>query len=156
KEAIPLWQAAGEAALARVALQDGLSYLERGLALAEALPVSADRDRLELSLRGPLHTARLRWHGWAASDVHANAAAILRLAHDGGTRQTVLIGLFATWISTITQGRVAEALTWAQQLAAEGEKTGDADQQILGERASTSSHFYLGDLQEALKHGQRV
>ncbi len=57
-EAIPLWRKAGESALARVALQEAVAHLQKGLAIVERLPPSAERDGLELSLREPLHTAR--------------------------------------------------------------------------------------------------
>ena len=48
--------------------------------IVDRLPPSAERDNLELSLREPLHSARLRWRGWAAPEVGVNATAILWLA----------------------------------------------------------------------------
>lgn len=154
--AIPLWRSAGESALARVALQEAVAYLQKGLAIVDRLGPSADHDSLELSLREPLHSARLRWRGWAAPEVGANAEAILQLAKSQGTPQSLLIGLWGKWINAITQGRVAEAPDWAQRLLAEGSKSGDIDLQILGHRASLSSHFYLGELQEAQEQGDQV
>jgi class 3 adenylate cyclase len=154
--AIPLWRSAGESALARVALQEAVAYLQRGLSIADRLEPSANRDSLELSLREPLHSARLQWQGWAAPDVGVNATAILRLAGRQGRPQSLLIGLWGMWINTITQGRVAEAPAWAQRLLAEGDKNGDIDLRIVGHRGSLSSHFYLGELREALEQGNRV
>jgi class 3 adenylate cyclase len=154
--AIPLWRKAGESALARVALQEAVAHLHKGLAIADRLEPSADRDSLELSLREPLHAAQLQWRGWATPEVGVNAAAILRLANSQDRRQSLLIGLWGTWVNTITQGRVAEAPEWAQRLLAEGSKAGDIDLQILGHRGSLSSHFYLGELREAHEQGNRV
>lgn len=154
--AIPLWRRAGEAALARVALQEAVAYLEKGLAIVERLPPSADRDGLELSLREPLHSARLRWRGWAASEVGVNATAILWLAQRQRQPQSLLIGLWGMWINTITQGRVAESPVWARRLLAEGIQTGDTDMQIFGHRALLSSHFYLGELRQALEQRDRI
>jgi class 3 adenylate cyclase/tetratricopeptide (TPR) repeat protein len=154
--AIPLWRKAGESALARVALQEAVAYLEKGLAIVDRLEPSADHDSLELSLREPLHSARLQWHGWAAPDVTGNAAAILRLAKSQGRSQSLLIGLWGMWISTITQGRVAEAPAWAQRLLDEGDANRDIDLRILGHRASMSSHFFLGELRQADEQSDQV
>jgi len=155
-QAIPLWRKAGESALTRVALQESVAHLQQGLAIVNRLPPSEERDRLELSLRLPLHSARLQWHGWAAPDVGVNAAAIVRLAETQTKPQSLLIGLWGMWVSTLTQGRVAEAPAWAQRLLAEGGKRGEIDMQILGHRGSMFSHFYLGELREADAHGQQA
>jgi hypothetical protein len=81
-EAIPLWRKAGESALSRVALQEAVAYLQKGLAIVDRMEPSADHDSFELSLREPLHSARLQWHGWAAPDVTGNAAAILQFGQE--------------------------------------------------------------------------
>jgi predicted ATPase len=60
------------------------------------------------------------------------------------------------WVNTITQGRVAETPDWARRLLAEGNQSGNIDLQILGHRASLSSHFYLGELNEALEQRDKV
>jgi class 3 adenylate cyclase/tetratricopeptide (TPR) repeat protein len=154
--AIPYWRRAGEAALARVALQEAVAYLEKGLEIVDRLKDAPEHDRLELSLRGPLHAARTRWHGWPAPDVRANATEMLRLAELTHDRQSLLVGLWGTWVSTITQGRVADAPEWAQRMLEEGEKHDELDLQILGHRAFVSSRFYLGELHRANEAGERV
>jgi len=154
--AIPLWQKAGESALARMALQEAVAYLDKGLGIVERLPPSPERDGLELSLREPLHTARLRWRGWSSSEVGVNATAILWLAQKQRRSQGLLIGLWGMWINTITQGRVAETPAWARRLLEEGNQSGDLDLLIFGHRARVSSHFYLGELHEALEQSDRV
>jgi class 3 adenylate cyclase/tetratricopeptide (TPR) repeat protein len=148
--AIPLWRQAGESALARVAFQEAVNYLEKGLAIVDRLPPSDERDSLELSLREPLHSAHLRWRGWAALEVGMNATAILWLAQRQRQPQSLLIGLWGMWINTITQGRIAETPTWARRLLVEGNQSGNIDLQIFAHRALLSSHFHLGELQEAL------
>ena len=154
--AIPLWRRAGESALARVALQESVAYLEKGLSLIERLPPSADRDLLELSVREPLHTARLRWRGWANPEIGVNATAILQVAQRQSRPQSLLVGLWGMWINTITQGRVAETPQWAERLLTAGEQSGDINLQILGHRARMSSHFYIGELREALEQRERI
>jgi tetratricopeptide (TPR) repeat protein len=156
EKAARLWGKAGQRALGLVALPEAVAYLQEGLATVERLPPSADRDSLELSLREPLHSARLQWRGWASPEVGVNAAAILQLAQRQSRPQSLLVGLWGTWINTITQGRVAESPDWARRLLTEGNQSGNIDLQILGHRASLSSHFYLGELNEALEQRDKV
>ena len=155
-EAVPLWRKAGESALSRVALQEAVAHLRKGSAIVERLPASAERDGLELSLREPLHTAGLQWHGWASPDVQANAEEILRLAERQNRPRSLLIGLWGKWVSTVTQGRIVEALDCAQRLLDEGTRRGEIDLHILGHRGSMFSHFYLGNLRQAREHGDRA
>jgi predicted ATPase len=103
-----------------------------------------------------LHSARLRWRGWASAEVGANAMAILWLAQRQRQPQSLLIGLWGMWINTITQGRVAESPAWATRLLVEGTEGGDVDMQIFGYRALLSSHFYLGELDKALEQKDRI
>jgi class 3 adenylate cyclase/tetratricopeptide (TPR) repeat protein len=154
--AIPLWRSAGECALVRVALRESVAHLQEGLAIIERLPPSADRDILELSLREPLHSARLRFFGWASPEVRVNATAILPLAKKRGEPQSLLVGLWAMWVNTITQGRVAESCQWAQELLTAGNQSGNHDLRIFGHRASISSHFYSGYLQEAWEQSEQT
>jgi class 3 adenylate cyclase/tetratricopeptide (TPR) repeat protein len=156
EKAAGLWGKAGQRSLDRSALQEAVAYLQQGLGIIERLPPSADRDSLELTLREPLHSARLRWRGWASLEVRANATAILQLAQRQGRPQSLLVGLWGMWVNTITQGRVAETPDWARRLLAEGNRSGNIDLQILGHRASLSSHFYLGELNEALEQRDKV
>jgi hypothetical protein len=150
--AIPFWRRAGDSAQARVARQEAIAYFQNGLSAVEKLAPSPERDALELSLREPLHSA-LRWHGWAAPDVGANAESILRLAEKHYTLRSLLIGLWGQWVSTLAKGRVAEAPVWARRLLAEGMRRGEIDLQILGHRAIMFSCFYLGELHAACVEG---
>jgi predicted ATPase len=78
--AIPLWQAAGELALKRVALTEAISHLNRGLALIPALSWSSERDADELELRIRLGTAWVALRGWAAAEVWSSLYPALALA----------------------------------------------------------------------------
>jgi class 3 adenylate cyclase/tetratricopeptide (TPR) repeat protein len=153
--AIPWWCEAGKLAARRVALREAIGHFQKGLALIEQLPSSPERDKLELAIREPLNGAWIGWLGWQASEVGANATAILELAKRQGTPESVLVGLYGLWINTLTQGRIAQALEWAERLLAEGNKAGDIDLRILGHTAAMISHFYLGQLVVAREHGER-
>jgi class 3 adenylate cyclase/tetratricopeptide (TPR) repeat protein len=154
--AIPLWRKAGELALARVALQEAVAHFQKGLGLIDQQPPSAERDGLELTIREPLNAAWTGLRGWAAPEVGVNAAAILRLATSQRNAQSLLLGLWWMWTSTITQGRIADSLPWAQRLLAEGSAAEDIDLQIFGHAAAMVPHFFLGQLIESREHAARV
>jgi tetratricopeptide (TPR) repeat protein len=156
EKAARFWGKAGRRSLELVALAEAVAYLQEGLAIVEQLPASANRDSLELSLREPLHAARLQWRGWASPEVGLNATAILGLAQRQDRPQSLLVGLWGMWVNTITQGRVAETPDWAQRLLTEGNESKNVDLQILGHRASGFSHFYLGELSEALEQRDKA
>ncbi|MGC2076361.1 MAG: hypothetical protein WA728_10090, partial [Xanthobacteraceae bacterium] len=156
EKAAYLWGKAGQRALGLVALAEAVAYLQEGLAMVERLPPSVDRDSIELALREPLHAARLQWRGWASREVGVNATAILDLAQRQGRSQSLLVGLWGMWINTITQGRIAETPHWAQRLLTEGNESKNVDLQILGHRANGFSHFYLGELSEALEQRDKA
>ena len=153
---IPWWRDAGKRATQRVALKEASVHFQTALALLGELPPSAARDELELSIREPLNGAWTALLGWAAREVSANAEAILELAKRQGKSHTLGTGLWAIWVNTTTQGRIADSLPWAQRLVAEGDEAGERDLQILGHGASMICHFYLGNLLAAREHGGQV
>jgi tetratricopeptide (TPR) repeat protein len=142
--------------LARVALQETVAHLQKGLALVQRLPSSAVRDELELSIREPLTAAFTGLHGWSAPEVGANAAAIIELAERQCRPHSLLIGLWGVWVNAASQGRIAQSLEWAQRMLAEGTKTGNYDLQVFGHWAAVVSYYYLGQLLEAREHGERA
>ena len=154
--AIPRWREAGQLCLKRVALQEAVSHLQRGLALIAQLNASPERDELELSIREPLNAAWTGLRGWAATEVTENAQSILRLAERQGRAPLLRLGLWAIWVNTVTQGRIADSMEWVNRLLSESEKAKDIDLEIFGHCAGMISNFCLGNLLKAKDHGNRV
>lgn len=154
--AIPLWRQAGELALRRVALKEAIAHFQKGLGLIDQLPPSTERDGLELTIREPLNAAWTGLRGWAATDVGVNAAAILRLAKAQGNAESLLLGLWWMWTSTITQGRIADSVPWAQRLLDEGHETGDVDLRIFGHTATMVSALLRGQLVESRQQAEQA
>ena len=136
-EAVPLWRKAGESALSRVALQEAVAHLRKGLAIVERLPASAERDGLELSSREPLHTAGLQWHGWASPDVRRTPK------NSPAGRATEPAAEPADWaLGQVGQhghsGPILEALDCAQRLLDEGTHRGEIICTFSGTAAACS------------------
>ena len=112
--AVPWWREAGKLAAHRLGAREAVVHFQKGLALLEQLPASPERDALELSIREPLNAGLTGLRGWAAAEVTQNAAAILELTRRQGSPETAGTGLWAIWVNTTTQGRIADSLEWAR------------------------------------------
>jgi len=154
--AIPLWRRAGELALARVALLESVGHFQKALTLMAQLPACPERDRLELTIREPLNAAWVGLRGWAAPEIAVNTTSILGLAREPRNARSLLLGLWWMWTNTVTQGRIADSVIWADQLLDEGRATGDVDFQIFGNAAAMVPHFFLGELEAARQETVRV
>jgi class 3 adenylate cyclase/tetratricopeptide (TPR) repeat protein len=154
--AIPLWQSAGELALKRMALTDAISHLNRGLDLVSTLPRSSERDASELGLRTVLGTAWLALKGWAAPEVWTSLHPALALAKSLERNDALLPILWGMTHNVFTQGRVAEALPWTEEMLATAKATGDSDLLISGYMAACARHFWMGELNDALKYADKV
>jgi hypothetical protein len=147
---------AGMSAVGRVALKEAIAHLRKGLALTAQLPVSVERDRLELSVREPLNAAWTGLHGWAAPEVGENAMAIHRLAESLGNAQSLLLARWWLWTSTITQGRIADSLRWVERLLADAEGSNDVDLKMFGHATAMVQHFLRGELLASRKEAERA
>ena len=78
--AIPLWQAAGELALKRMALTEAIAHLNRGSNWSPPCLGHRERDASELGLRTRLGTAWMALKGWAAPEVWTSLHPALALA----------------------------------------------------------------------------
>jgi class 3 adenylate cyclase/tetratricopeptide (TPR) repeat protein len=154
--AIPLWESAGELASKRLALTEAISHLDQGLGLISTLPRSSQRDASELGMRNLLGTAWVALKGWPAPEVWSSLHPALALAKSL-ERHDALTPIFSGLYGHIqTQGRVADALQWAQEILDIAEATGNADLLIEGHNCACASCCYGGDFPKALEHFDKV
>jgi class 3 adenylate cyclase/predicted ATPase len=154
--AIPLWQAAGDLAVKRMAPAEAISHLNRGLELASTLPRSSQRDASELGLRFPLAIAWWALKGWPAQEVWTSLHPALALAKSlerADALTPIYWGLFA---NVLEQGRVAESLQWVEEMLGVAEATGDADLLIAGHMSACLSYNWLGEFTNAVEHANKI
>jgi class 3 adenylate cyclase/tetratricopeptide (TPR) repeat protein len=154
--AIPLWQAAGELALKRLALTDAISHLNQGLDLLFTLPPSSQRDSSELGLRSLLGTAWFALKGWSTQEVTTSLQPALALAKSLGRHDALAPIFWGLFNNVLTQGRVAESVPLAQEMLAIAGSTGDADLLIMGHSASSICYSWLGQFAKAAEHTDTV
>jgi class 3 adenylate cyclase len=154
--AIPIWQAAGELALKRMALTESISHLNQGLALISSLPRSSQHDTSELGLRILLGTAWVALKGWARPEVWTSLHPALGLAKSLGRHDAlaaIFVGLFT---NVVTQGRVAEALPWAQEALDLAKATRGAGLLVTGHTIACICYCYAGEFIKAAEHADTV
>ncbi|MFO1037242.1 MAG: AAA family ATPase [Geminicoccaceae bacterium] len=155
-EAIPLWHRAGASGIERMALTEAIAHLNKGLELITALPPSAERDGMELDLRCSLGAAWIAFRGYAVPEVWSSLYPALALAqslHRPDALLPILWGLFTNVIAT---GHVAESQRWVTQILDGAEEYQDSSWLIVGHLGAVVLYFFLGQLEHALEHSDKV
>jgi class 3 adenylate cyclase len=154
--AIPLWQAAGELALKRVALTEAISHLNQGLELIPTLPWSSERDAGELELRIRLGTAWVALRGWAAAEVWSSLHPALALAKSLERHDSLLAIRWGLTSIVMTQGRVAESLPWVEETLDLAATTGHTDLLLAAHMGACGCYCFAGEFLKVLEHADRV
>ncbi|MCA0244833.1 MAG: AAA family ATPase [Proteobacteria bacterium] len=154
-QAAAQWRRAGEQALARSALVEGLSHLRLGMDELAALPAGAERDALELSLQIPLASALRAVQGVAAQatgQAYERAVALAEQRADGEGLIPALNGLYSYHL---VGNRFDAARAPAERLLAEASARGNALFQMIGHRAVGAVALHIGEPKAALAHLER-
>jgi class 3 adenylate cyclase/tetratricopeptide (TPR) repeat protein len=154
--AIPLWQEAGELALQRMALTEAIAHLNRGLELVATLPPSSQRDVSELGLRSRLGPAWLGLKGWAAPEVWTSLHPALALAKSLERHNALTPIFWGLTTNVLGQGRVAESLSWVEEMLDIAKATSDADLPIAGHALACSCYYWAGEFAKVLEHAEKV
>ncbi|OUL99177.1 AAA family ATPase [Variovorax sp. JS1663] len=155
-EAVPLWQSAGELAFKRMALVEAISHLNQGLKLIATLPRSIEHDRRELALRRALGVAWMAAKGWPAPEARESLLPALKLVDSAASGRDTLPVYWGLFANTLSMGRVAESVQWAEQLLAMGKESGDTDILVTAHLMMSVSTFWLGDLLTCRAHAEAV
>jgi class 3 adenylate cyclase/tetratricopeptide (TPR) repeat protein len=154
--AIPLWIAAGEFALKRMALTEAIAHVNQGLKLVTTLADAAQRHPLELSLRRILGAAWMAAKGWPSPQVRDSLYPALPLISPSADRRDVLVIFWGLFSNTLSQGRVSDSLEWAQNLLARGHQQNEDDFLVTAHLMLLVSNFWLGNLSTCLHHADEL
>jgi class 3 adenylate cyclase len=154
--AIPLWQAAGELALKRLALTEAISHLNQGLALVSTLPQSLERDASELELRTRLGTAWYALKGGRTPEIPTILQPALVLAKALERHDALAPIFYGLTDNVLIQGRVAESLPMVEEMLNIAKATGDVDLLLAGHNLSCGCHCWAGEPTKVLEHAHEV
>ena len=159
-EAVPCWLDAGQRALRASANPEAIVHLTTGLDLLADLPAGPERAGVELQFRLTLGPAYMAIRGYAAPEVEAcyqRARELRRELGDtlGDTPQGVP-ALHGLWTNHIVRAQHTSALALGEQVLQLGAATNDDGLLLQGNMEVGWSHFFLGELEQAREHLERV
>jgi tetratricopeptide (TPR) repeat protein len=156
EQAIPYWRRAGELAVRRLALQDAIAHLDRGMVLVKQLAPSRERDVAELELRALSGIAWQLLHGWTVPQARDHAEAAWALAKSLGRTDHMIRILWTLWVYYVNDGHIREAVTWVNQLIAEGRRLGSDAMELAGHAAGTCASHFLAEWDAVFRHADQV
>jgi TOMM system kinase/cyclase fusion protein len=155
-EAVPCWLRAGQRALHASANPEAIAHLTTGLDLLARLPAGPERAGLELQFRLTLGPAYMAIHGYAASEVEACYQRARELCRELGDTPQLVPVLHGLWTYHVVRAQHASALALGEQVLELGAATDDDGLLLQGNMEVGWSHFFLGELQQAREHLERV
>ena len=150
--AIEWWQKAGEQAMRRSAYVEAISHLKAALAVAEAAPSSAARQRTLLQLQVALGQALIAQRGYAAPETMAAFVRARELAatiDDATERLSVYAAL---WSGSYIRGELAPMREMADALMREAEGQPGTSVAVIAHRIFGTTCTFQGEFVTAKRH----
>lgn len=154
--AIEWWKKAGDQALRRSAYVEAISHLKAASRLAEAMPLSAERQRILLQLQLAHGQALIAQRGYAAPETTAAFIRARELASgidDPTERISVYYGL---WVGSYTRSELAPMLEMADALQQEASGRGGTTLAVIADRIAGTTRIFQGDFVAAVPHLERA
>jgi class 3 adenylate cyclase/tetratricopeptide (TPR) repeat protein len=145
-KAVDYWLKAGQHAVARSAVTEAVSQLQKGLDLLTNVPDGDWRQQRELDLLLVLRPALMASRGYSAPDVGETITRARALAEQLGRSDDVVPLLHAQWAYHLIRGELRLALPLAEQLEQIGQAQNDVAALFLGRSKNANTRFCLGEL----------
>ena len=152
EKAIGYWLRAGQQAVARSAMTEACSQLQKGLDLLTTLPDSPWRRQQELELQIALGRALIATRGYSAPAVFETFARARALAEQLNRPQYLVPLLHGQWAYHLIRSELRLALSHAEQVKQIGQARNDVAVQLLGHFLNGMNRFYLGEFVAARAH----
>jgi tetratricopeptide (TPR) repeat protein len=148
------WQAAGENAAKRSAVNEAVAHLRRALVDLEQLPEDATRIDRELSVLTALAPALMAVYGWAAPVVGETCKRAIELARRLEAHDRMYPPLWGLWTNQFVGGRLHEAMETATQVLDMALATGDPMLEMTGRHATSYTRYYRGEYDASVAEAQ--
>ena len=152
EKAAGYWLRAGQQAVARSAMTEACSQLQKGLDLLTTLPDSPWRRQRELELQIALGRALIATRGYSAPAVFETFARARALAEQLDRPQYLVPLLHGQWAYHLIRSELRLALSHAEQVKQIGQARNDVAVQLLGHFLNGMIRFYLGEFVAARAH----
>ena len=150
--AIHWYRRAANVVQRRFANAEAMEYLSKALRLLESLPISADRDRLELDLLLALGLSLSAAKGYASEEagkVYARARTLSEITGGSSLSFGVLAG---SWAFHAVRAELAAGRAISERYLALARQEGDPMRLAAGHFCLGVRAFHMGALQEAREH----
>jgi predicted ATPase/DNA-binding winged helix-turn-helix (wHTH) protein len=155
EQAIPYWQQAGQAAMARLAHLEAIAYVQQGLAALAAIADVSERHRHELMLQTMLGGSLAFTRGYGAPEaIHAYARAyqLCELVGDMPQQFAVVRGL---WLAYLARSELATANEFGESLLRLAQRQNAPTLLFGAHRAIATSLFFMGQQTAVVPHLER-
>jgi tetratricopeptide (TPR) repeat protein len=146
---------AGQQAVARSAMIEGVTQLRRGVDLLALLPDGVDRRQYELDLKVTLAAALVATRGYTAPEVAELYARVRTLCEELNNPSLLVWVVTGQWTYHINRGELTLALRDAEELVALGQTRDDVIIKLLGCNSSTVTWAFLGDFLKSRFYGEQ-
>jgi class 3 adenylate cyclase/predicted ATPase len=153
EEAVEAWLEAGAHGLTRCAFGETIHNLNRGIAVAMALPPSPRRDRAEISLRNALGQAMHSSFG-PTPEVEASFRRARELCAGTGDEREWMRASYGLWFCRNWRMEHREAQRSADELLARIATSEDSALVLQAHHAAWTTAWQLGQPAQAVEHAQ--
>jgi len=148
-------QLAGEQAVQRSANTEAINHFTTALQLLAALPVTAERDARELTLRLALGVPLVITRGIAAPEVGEMYTRALTLAQQSGDTALLFPVLRGLWEFHEVRGALSTARSLGEQLLTLARQTQDSTLSLVAHGALADTLLWHGDFAHAREHAEQ-
>ena len=156
ERAVKYWERAGQRAAERSANLEAINHLTKAVELIRDLPISPLRLQQELELHVALAVPLQLVKGYAAPEVEATYARARELCQEVGETPQTFPVLHGLWRFHLVRDELRTARELAQSLLRMAETTQDPEMLLLADWATGATSLWMGDLQTARTHLERV
>jgi predicted ATPase len=122
EKAAASWQAAGERAVSRSAIEEAIVHFTNGIAAVSQFPEGRKKQKLELDFRLNLAATLIGTKGWAAPEYQQQIAFTRELAERLGDQERLCWAVYAHWVRLFARAEHDLALGAARELMSIAER----------------------------------
>jgi class 3 adenylate cyclase/tetratricopeptide (TPR) repeat protein len=153
-EASDYWVAAGQRALARLAIPEAHGHFARALDGLKRLPESPEILTKELDLQIAIAPTLMTVHGWASPTVAKACERARGLCHQLNRPDKLYPPVWGLWTNLFVGGLLDRALVTANEALAMAVASGVPMLEVTGRHAVAYTHYYRGEWAEAVPHAE--
>lgn len=151
-KAIEAWLKAARFSDTRGALREAETAYREALALATALPQSAERDAREVEILTPLIVIVASLRGWGTRDAQALSTRAAELTERAGNLMQLILQRFAALVTSASGGELARSRVQADQLFDLCRREGSDFSLRCGHEAQLIARYPTADFAGAEEH----